>query len=189
MRTIIFTPLVNLLASPLLTVHSVPAKADVAIILAGGRYTDGSLNEPAIERTIAGVRLYHQGIVSRLLFTGGPCCGQSASAIMAELAMDLGVPRRVILLEEQSTRTHESAVYTIALLRARGLRSAVLVTSPVHLARAQRVFTAAGLTVHSVRSSEKDLSRVSSSHERIALLEAAVHEYLGLAFYRLRGWI
>ncbi|OLD64303.1 MAG: hypothetical protein AUI47_06735 [Acidobacteria bacterium 13_1_40CM_2_68_5] len=183
------TPLANLLAAPLLTVRSAPAKADVAIILAGGRYLDGSLNEASIERTVAGVRLYYQGFVPRLLFTGGPCCGGSASALMAKLAMELGVPREAILLEEQSTRTHDSAVYSVALLRRRGLRSAILVTSPLHLLRARLAFAAAGLTVHPVRSSETDLALVSSLSERIILFEDAIHEYLGLAFYRLGRWI
>ena len=32
-------------------------------------------------------------------------------------------------------------------------------------------------------------SLVSGTHERIALLAEAIHEYLGLAFYRLKGWI
>ena len=66
-----WTPVANLVAMPLLKVPSNPVKADVAVVLAGGRYQDGSLNEAAIVRTIAGVRLYHQGLVPRLLFSGG----------------------------------------------------------------------------------------------------------------------
>jgi uncharacterized SAM-binding protein YcdF (DUF218 family) len=187
--TIAATPLANVLAGPLLRVPSAPVKADVAIVLSGGRYTDGSLTDSAVDRTVAAVRLYHQGFVPRLLFTGGPCCGESASALMATLAEELGVPRGAILLEEESTRTYDSAVYSAALLRRRGLRSAILVTSPLHLLRARLSFAAAGMTVHPLRSSERDLTRVSSSLERIALLQDAVHEYCGLAFYRWRGWI
>lgn len=183
------TPLANLLAMPLLRVSSSPANADVAVILAGGRYEDGSLNQSSIERTIAGVRLYHQGLVPRLLFSGGPCCRRSISALMAGLAHDLGVPRSAILLEEQSTRTYESARHSAELLRRNGLRSAILVTSPLHLVRAQLAFAAAGIPVYPLRASETDLSRVSGTDERIALLDDAIHEYLGLAFYRLKGWI
>src|SRR5436190_1862442 len=112
------TPLPNLLVAPLLRIRSSPVKADIAVVLAGGRFTDGSLNQAALERTVAAVRLYHQGVVPLLMFTGGPCCGQSASALMADLAADLGVPRAAILVEEQSLRTRDSAVNVEALLVA-----------------------------------------------------------------------
>src|SRR5207249_8019566 len=51
-------------------------------------------------------------LVPRLLFSGGPCCGRSASALMGTLAHDLGVPRSAIFLEERSTRTSENARYS-----------------------------------------------------------------------------
>lgn len=186
---IAYTPLANFLAMPLCTVSSRPSKADIAIILSAGRYRDGSLNEDALQRTVAGVRLFHQGLVPRLLFSGGPCCGESASALMARLAADLGVPPEAILLEEQSARTYDSAMHSAALLRRHGFESVILVTSTLHITRARLAFEAAGVSVQPVRASEMNLLLVSSASERISLMQAAVHEYLGLAFYRIRGWI
>ena len=186
---ILHTPLPNLLAMPLYSVSSNPTHADVILVLSGGRYDEGSLNESALERTFTAVRLYRKGLAPRLLFTGGPCCGRSASSLMANLATDLGVPRSAILVEERSLRTHESATYSAALLRAHGMRTAILVTGPLHMLRAQHAFRGSGVRVFPVRASEKDLSLVSSAAERISLFQGAVHEYLGLAFYRLRGWI
>ena len=187
---VVYTPLANLLAMPLLRVAPArSATADVAVVLSGGRYNDGTLNEAALERTISAVRLYHLGHVPRLLFTGGPCCGWSASALMAALAMDLGVPKNAILLEEHSTRTHDNAVSCAALLRQSGMSSVILVTSPLHMLRARLAFSAAGVSVHPVLASQRNLLLVSSASERIALLRDALHEYLGLAFYRARGWI
>jgi uncharacterized SAM-binding protein YcdF (DUF218 family) len=184
-----WTPLANVLAMPLLRVASSPARADAAVVMSEGRYSDGSLTEASIERAVTGARLYHEARVARLLFSGGPCCGRSASALMAQLAHGLGVPRAAILLEEHSTRTWDGARYSAELLRRDGVPSAILVTSPLHLVRAQRAFAAAGFPVYPVRASETDLTRVSGVAERIALLHDAVHEYLGLAFYRLQGWI
>jgi uncharacterized SAM-binding protein YcdF (DUF218 family) len=187
---VIYTPVANLLAMPLLiSVPPSPATADIAVVLSGGRYGDGSLNEASLERTIAGVRLYYERRVPRLLFAGGPCCDTSASALMAKLATELGVPRGVILLEEQSIRTYDNALNSAALLRRNGLRSVILITSPLHMLRAKRAFAAVGVTVYPVLASKRDLSLVSSAAERIALLQDAVHEYLGLALYRVRGWI
>lgn len=186
---IVCTPAANLLARPLDRIQSRPARADVIIVLSGGRYLDGTLNEEALERTVTGVRLYHQGLAPFLLFTGGPCCGQSASALMGRLAVELGVSRLAIMLEEQSMRTHESAINVAAILRNAGMTSAILVTSRLHMVRARLSFEAAGLAVHPVNASEKNLWLISGTEERISLLEAAVHEYIGLAFYRLRRWI
>ncbi len=187
-----YTPFVNLLAAPLQRdgARSEPLeRADVIVVLSGGRYLDGSLNEASLRRTVTGVRLYRQGLAPALLFSGGPCCGQSASALMARLAMELGVPSSAILLEERSWRTYESAAYTAALLRNHGLGSAILVTSPLHLPRARLAFEAVGVPVCGVRASEKNLLLVSGAGERISILQDAIHEYAGLVFYRLRGWI
>ncbi len=186
---IVYTPLANLLARPLDGVLSNPTRADVIVVLSGGRYPNGSLNDAALERTVTGVRLYRQGLAPVLLFTGGPCCGNSISSLMAGLAAELGVPGSAILLEEQSLRTAESAAFSAVVLRRNRMRSAILVTSPVHLLRARLAFEAAGIFVHPVRASEKDLWLLSNAEERVALLKAALHEYLGLAFYRIRGWI
>lgn len=186
--TVAYTPLANLLILPLSSESSHPTSADVVVILSGGRYLDGSLNDEALRRTITGVRLYRRGLAPRLLFTGGPCCGQSASALMANLAEELGVPRAAILLEEQSRRTAESAIYSAAVLRVNQMRSALLVTGPLHLRRARLAFEHAGVSVHPVRADEKTLWRLSGAVERLSLLHDAIHEYLGLMFYRIQGW-
>lgn len=183
------TPVANVLARPLLAVPSALGRADVIVVLSGGRYLDGSLNDASLERTVTAVRLYRLGLGPRLLFSGGPCCGESASALMARLATDLGVPSSIVLLEEVSMRTRESAQHCAALLREQHVRRALLVTSTLHLLRAKLAFEAAGVEVLPVRASETDLSLVSSSAERISLLKDALHEYLGLALYRFRGWI
>jgi uncharacterized SAM-binding protein YcdF (DUF218 family) len=185
---IAYTPLANFLVLPLSSTPSKPTKSDVIVILSGGRYLDGSLNDEALWRTMTGVRLYQQGLAPRLLFTGGPCCGQSASALMSNLAAELGVPKSAILLEEQSLRTSENAIQSAAILRMNGMRSAILVTSPLHMRRAQLAFEHAGVSVYPVRAEEKNLWLLSGAVERLTLFQAAIHEYLGLAFYRIRGW-
>src|SRR5919201_1743629 len=167
-----WTPLVNLLVLPLAGGFPPPPQADVAIILSGGRYADGSLNVASEQRTVRGVMLYHRGLTPVLLFTGGPCCGDSASAIMARLPEDLGVPRAAILLDEQATRTRDSAVNALALLRTRGMRSAILVTSDLHMPRARRTFAATGVPIHPARAEERDVWLRTAASDRLALLEA-----------------
>jgi uncharacterized SAM-binding protein YcdF (DUF218 family) len=185
---IVLTPLPNLLARPLMrTSH--PAPADVVVVLSGGRYADGTLTESAIRRTVMAVRLYHKGLAPMLLFTGGTCCGTSSSAGMARLARDLAVPPTAIVLEEHSRRTRDSARNTGALLRQLGLRRALLVTSPLHMARSEWTFQAANVDVILVAADDTDLRLVTSASGRASLMEASLHEYIGILYYKLRGWI
>ena len=51
-----------------------------------------------------------------------------------------GVPITAILLEPKSRTTRENAKFTIALLRARHLKSAIIVTSWYHSRRALHCF-------------------------------------------------
>ncbi|HEY3066252.1 MAG TPA: YdcF family protein [Methylomirabilota bacterium] len=184
-----WTPVMNLAVLPLAGPWPPPHRADVAIVLSGGRYRDGSLNDASEQRTVRAVVLYHRGLAPTLFFTGGPCCGESASAIMARLAEDLGVPRAAIVLDEEATRTHDSAVNAAAFLRARGMKSAILVTSELHMPRARLAFAAAGVPVFPARAEERDIWLRKNPADRLSLLSAAIHEYGGLVYYRLRGWL
>jgi uncharacterized SAM-binding protein YcdF (DUF218 family) len=186
---ILYTPLPNLLALPLYGAPEEPRRADVIVVLAAWRNSDGLLNEAGLRRTIAGARLYRQGLAPYILFSGGPCCGRSVSSAMADFAAELGVPRPAILLEEDSVRTHESAINTAVILRARGMKSALLVSSPVHLLRARLSFAAAGVQVFPGHGSRKDVWAISGAGDRFSLFQEATHEYVGLVFYRMRGWI
>jgi uncharacterized SAM-binding protein YcdF (DUF218 family) len=184
-----WTPLINLVVAPLSGGWPPPPRSDIVIVLSGGRYRDGSLNDASEQRTVRAVVLYHHGLAPILFFTGGPCCGDSASAIMARLAEDLGVPRTAIVLDEQAARTHDSAVNAAALLRARGMRTAILVTSELHMPRSRLAFAAAGVPVFPVRAEQRDIWLRNTPAERLSLVSAAIHEYGGLVYYRFRGWL
>ncbi len=177
------TPVANLLAGPLLAVGSAPERVDAMVVLSGGRYFDGSLNEASLERTVAAVRLYRLGFAPRVLFTGGPCCGESASALMAQLAVELGVPADAVQLEERSMRTSENARFCAAMLRQQHVDRVLLVTGALHLLRAQQAFEAAGVEVVPVRASRRDLALVSGAADRINPFKGAIPQYLRLVVH------
>lgn len=66
---------------------------------------------------------------------------------MRRLLLDLGVPAEAILLEESSRNTRQNASESAALLKARGIRRILLVTSATHMDRALGHFREAGLEV------------------------------------------
>ena len=109
----------------------------------------------------------------------------------ARLGGELGLHHAALLLDER--RRHDERVRVVQLvddlLRERGMRSALLVSSPLHLLRARLAFEKAGVDVTAVQDSPVDVWEISGAVDRLSLFEQAVHEYVGLAVYRLRGWI
>ena len=65
----------------------------------------------------------------------------------ARRARELGVPPAVILPVIGANTTHEEAVRVGAALRARGARSILLVSDPLHLVRARAAFAREGFDV------------------------------------------
>lgn len=115
--------------------------SDVIIVLSGEQG----------ERVETAVKLYTQGFAPCLLMTGGPVEWNVAAAeIMAWQAESLGVPPQDIVLERKATSTYENALYTLKILKEKGWRSAIVVTSPYHLRRTRFIFEKvfAGSNIH-----------------------------------------
>ena len=66
---------------------------------------------------------------------------------MRQFAQDLGVHSRTMLLEERSRKTRQNAQFTAEILKAKGVRRILLVTSALHMRRAVSLFESQGLTV------------------------------------------
>lgn len=112
-----------------------PRSADVAMVF-------GAANELDLgRRTKRGVELYRSGLVPRLLVTGGGVLARTRPEAkrMAEIARELGVPARDLLVEDRSANTFENIDFSIALLDRHGLleqlASAILVSSEWHMRR------------------------------------------------------
>lgn len=127
--------------------------ADVIVILGGEEE----------ERVEYGVKLFKEGWArkDRIIMTGGPVVGRhTAAGLMKELAEELGVPGRLILLADKSRSTEQDAGYTGEILKKNGYKSLVLVTSPYHSKRASIIFKRAlpGIRIISAPSDKSWLS-------------------------------
>ena len=111
------------------------ANADVIVAISGD-------NGP---RTETAVNLWKQKRAPLILFSGGSLDPESVSSaeLMKRDAVRLGVPGDAILVEPLSSSTEENAGFSAALLNKRGLRTAILVTSPYHQRRASILFSQA----------------------------------------------
>jgi uncharacterized SAM-binding protein YcdF (DUF218 family) len=108
-----------------LCVESGKASADVIVILGGGSH----------ERPERAAELFKQRAAPRILISG-----EGDDGINRQLLLQAGVPASAIQTEGKSTTTRENAEFTIKLLRAENIHSAILVTSWYHSRRALKTF-------------------------------------------------
>ncbi|MBS1626690.1 MAG: YdcF family protein [Bacteroidetes bacterium] len=103
------------------------------------------------DRFIQTAQLYHQGIVQKIVVTGGSGSLlnniDEAQGIKQEL-LKTGIPDSVILLERKARNTYENAIYSKQILDSVHLQAPyVLVTSAMHMPRAKKSFDKAKIPV------------------------------------------
>ena len=116
---------VSPLAPWLLSHRDAPRAADMLVVLGGD----------AEARTPLAAELFHQGWAPKLLLSG-----RGDYVWVREGLIDSGVPADRILVETRSASTRENALFSAPILRAQGVRRAIIVTSWEHSARALRTF-------------------------------------------------
>jgi len=103
-----------------------------------------------------------------------------------------GVPAERVWTEERSTSTHENAAFTAELLAKKGIRRIALVTEAYHMLRAERCFRQQGLDVVPAPCRFEGLEGTGGAilpeADAIHWNNLVLHEWVGLLWYRLRGW-
>ena len=156
------------------------------VVLSGGIRSTGLLNATTTARVRHAVELVHAGHGELLVVSGGPRRRgrPSAAPAMAALAERLGLARERILTEERSSRTSENAREVAALLGAE-TREVLLVTSALHMRRAVLCFRR-----HGVAAAPAPVPRTPGEDpERATVVGQMLHELIGLAYYRVAGWV
>lgn len=173
--------------------------AQAIVVLGAGRYAGApeyggdTLSAHALERVRYGARLQHLTGLPLLVSAGSPL-GEpvTEAALMAQVLRDeYGIGD--IRLEGASRTTGESAQQVARQLQTDGKQHVLLVTHAWHMARAVAAFERAGLTVtaaptvfavHNPHS--PFLPQLLPDAHALRTTRLALHEYLGLLWYRLR---
>jgi uncharacterized SAM-binding protein YcdF (DUF218 family) len=115
---------------------------------------------------------------------------------MARLLEEWNTPSTAIQIEGGSINTHENATMSYRMLAPRGIRRILLVTSAMHMPRAAGAFRKAGFEVIAVPADFQTgwdeailLEKWLPSAKSLVDSDAALYEWLGIAIYRLRGWM
>ncbi len=123
------------------------ARASDAIVVLGAAQYVGRPSPVLRARLDHALKLWQRGLAPRLIFTGGTGAGDTTSeaAVSRVYAMRHGVPDTAILLENEGRTTRESLAAVSAIMRARQLRTAILVSDPFHMLRLRVLSTQYGV--------------------------------------------
>lgn len=160
------------------------------------------------DRLIHAARLYQAGNAPRVILSGGRIDwaggGGSEAADMAQMMQFFGVPYSAILRDDTSLNTYENAVNVKQIMDAQGIKRILLVTSAFHMPRSLLIFKKLGIeaiaapTDFVATSGEAQALQASPESTTLNLLPdayrlekttKALKEYVGMAVYRLRGWL
>ena len=195
------------IANPLETrfpTPELPERVDGILLLAGSERPTASevYGQPQLGaaggRYIATLRLANRYPEARIVYTGGPIArkGKGAletqPAVAAAILSSVGLDTTRISFEQQSRDTCASAANSYAYVRPDPSDRWAVVTSASHMPRTVACFRAAGWDVipypadyQSVRGGWNAGSFQVA--DNLVLLDLAMHEWVGLAYYRLSG--
>jgi uncharacterized SAM-binding protein YcdF (DUF218 family) len=160
--------------------------ADAVVVLGGG-FARGSLGDRSLQRLVHGVRLQRQGLAPLLVLSGeAPAGGPSEPEVRAQFARNLGVPSAAIVGLPGANTTREEALRARAVLEPRGVRTILLVSNSLHLARARAVFEREGFQVLPAPA-DNSLSFGSAGAQRLAVTRDLLRELAGQVYYRMAG--
>jgi uncharacterized SAM-binding protein YcdF (DUF218 family) len=148
-------------------------------------------DELKTSRLAAGARAWLAGRAPLIILSGGNGGGGPSEAeIMAKAIAKANIPASALALEDRSSSTGDNARLTAALLRQRGMRKVLLVTSTVHMPRASLLFRNAGIEVVPVpvpegRLGTKWTERWLPSPRAVWRSGRALKEYAGLLAIRI----
>jgi uncharacterized SAM-binding protein YcdF (DUF218 family) len=190
----------------------IPA-ADAIVILSGGVHAS-TPPRPTVEvndagdRVLYGAELFRRGLAPQIVCTGDVGTGgialRSEAEDMADMLVMIGVPKPAIVLETKAKNTHEHAVNLCPMFEERNIKRVLLVTTAMHMPRSVGVFRRSCPTVDYI-AAPTDFHAVDRlpvavpwyrhaitllpTPGNLAGFSALAHEYLGLLYYKLRGWV
>ena len=123
------------------------APADTIIVLGAAAY-DAAPSPVFKARIEHGLHLFDDGLAGTLIFTGGYGGGGARfaeSQVARRYAMRQGVPETAILIESTSQTTYQNLFEARRLMLEHGLQRAIVVSDPLHMARALRLCRGLGI--------------------------------------------
>ncbi len=174
---------------------------DAVVVLSGmvderaARASGGFEVTAEVSRLLAGFELLRDGRARQVLLSGGPLRREPGVRVEPEVLADAlrrwGIDGSRIVLEARSRNTHESAVEVARIVKERGWKSLLLVTSAYHMPRALGCFEKAGLSPDALPVDWRGSPEPAGLVPRASALAEATHalrELVGRLVYRVVGF-
>lgn len=181
-------------------------RAPTGIVVLGGALDEDigeargqpTLTEAAARLT-SGVALALRYPQARLVFSGGSANLRAGPGTLDEargvraLWLSLGVPADRMTFEDRSRNTYENATMTKAIVQPKPGDHWLLVTSAAHMPRSMGIFRHVGwdMTAYPVDyrtfGTARDVQPTTLALDSLRRFDTALHEWVGLAAYRLTG--
>lgn len=200
-------PLTQALVGPLETYYLPPAsisvRHDAMVIFVGSPKLQPYTKRPTIVGTrntdllLCGLVYVQAGSAPKVVLTGETAGvfdhTVAGTGVLQEWAVLLGYPAEAIITDDRGVATHERA-HAMKHLLGSGSRI-ILLDSAMHLPRSAAAFKKVGFAVtpvpcdYELSTDSWDLSDFIPQGKNLKATSAAVHEYIGLLAYWLRGLI
>ncbi|MDE2150104.1 MAG: YdcF family protein [Gammaproteobacteria bacterium] len=176
-----------------------PPAGSVLIVLAGGVSGDpdsatdfADLKAESIHRLLSGAQLALRTPDSVLVVSGGAGGRYREADLMANLAEQMGLPRNRIIVDRKSTTTYQSAV-NVGTMLAGSHAPRYMLTSAYHMPRAFLAFRQSGQPVCAWPVDFRAIAMppyamLTPQLSALEKMSRALHEWLGLWFYRWLKW-
>ncbi|MGH9182589.1 MAG: YdcF family protein [Acidimicrobiales bacterium] len=138
------------------------ARAAQAIVVLGAAQYDGTPSRVLRARLDHAADLYQRGLAPVVAVTGGRREGDRATEASAAAGylIGQGVPESALRLETSGASSWQSLAATARFLRREGIEEVLLVSSPYHALRTERIATEVGLHGHASPAPESPESTV-----------------------------
>lgn len=202
-----FSPLPEFLMETLEGTHSYDEKEiefkEYAVVLGGDNIRIFKSNNQfdysdSFDRVGEALHLYRQKKIAKIILTGGDVDYKgmlvNESTSSAKWLVAMGVNEVDILTEENSRSTRENALFVKEIINAHKISEFYLITSASHMRRALGVFKKLGMNAvplpvdYRVRGQNKPAWKYFGL-SKLNILKSAVHEYVGIAYYSLLGYL
>lgn len=177
-------------------------KADAIVVLTAGvrdlshigmtPYPDSS----SLERLIYGYQIHRSLDGVPIIISGGKAdpskSDVSIGAALGKVALEIGVPEKDLIVEDESLNTFEGALQVKEMLKGRGDK-VILVTSASHMARSVKLYKKVGFDVTPAPTDFMGGPIFSSIYSFIpsagslGISATALYEYLSTLWYVLKG--
>jgi uncharacterized SAM-binding protein YcdF (DUF218 family) len=148
-----FTKIPWIISKPLMIPENIAVSPVIVVLYSGlGNTVRNGLDKYSLERIQKAVHLWKMGLAPYILFTGGSADrrenGLPGSRSMAIEAINQGIPREKIIIEQGSKDTRHNASNSCRIIKARNWNSLILVTNDFHMQRAARLFEKEDIKVY-----------------------------------------